>query len=93
VFRKELTPALRTNALVQLAGDLRGGLFASCSAPWKETFAKAEELSEAHAEKLGNRGFDVLHVAAALALGATTFFTFDLRQKSLAKAAGLKVRP
>jgi len=35
----------------------------------------------------------VLHVAAALALGAKVFYTFDTRQKALATAAGLKVKP
>ena len=33
--------------------------------------------------------FDILHVAAALALGATRFVTSDRRQASLAKAARL----
>ena len=34
---------------------------------------------------------DILHVATALHLGATEFFTFDANQKKLAEAAGLKV--
>ena len=33
--------------------------------------------------------FDILHVAAALALGATRFVTNDRRQASLARAARL----
>ncbi|MCP5542890.1 MAG: PIN domain-containing protein [Akkermansiaceae bacterium] len=53
---------------------------------------EAERLSATHSEKLGTRSLDILHVAAALVLGSTVFFTFDKRQAKLGKAAGLKVR-
>jgi hypothetical protein len=39
------------------------------------------------------RSFDLLHVGLAVTLGATDFLTFDARQATLAKAAGLKVKP
>jgi hypothetical protein len=35
--------------------------------------------------------FDILHVAAALKLGATEFLTFDGNQKKLAESEGLRV--
>jgi hypothetical protein len=38
------------------------------------------------------RSSDLLHVGLALTLKATEFLTFDVRQASLAKAAGLKVK-
>ena len=60
---------------------------------WAEVYSKAESLSVAHTKTLGTRGFDVLHVAAAIALGTKNFLTFDARQKSLAVKAGLKVKP
>jgi len=50
-------------------------------------------LSAAHTETLGTRGFGVLHVAAAVALGIKDFYTFDTRQKALAVKAGMKVKP
>jgi predicted nucleic acid-binding protein len=53
---------------------------------------EAERLSASHSEKLGTRSLDVLHVAAAVVLGAKEFHTFDTRQAKLAKAAGLKVK-
>lgn len=39
----------------------------------------------------GHRGFDILHIAAALKTGAKTFLTFDDNQKQLAAAEGLHV--
>jgi predicted nucleic acid-binding protein len=35
------------------------------------------------------RSLDVLHVASALVLHAETFYTFDEKQRKLAKAEGL----
>jgi predicted nucleic acid-binding protein len=54
---------------------------------------EAEDLGATHAERLGVRSIDLLHVALALTLKATDFLTFDTRQATVAKAAGLKVRP
>jgi len=56
-------------------------------------YAEAEALSAAHTEKLGTRASDVLHVAAAAALGVKYFYTFDTRQKALAVRTGMKVKP
>ena len=42
---------------------------------------------------LGCRTLDIIHVAAALVLGAKEFVTFDARQGALAKKVGLTVRP
>ena len=39
------------------------------------------------------RYLDMLHIAAALLVGATRFLTFDARQGKLAKAVGLQVKP
>ncbi len=40
---------------------------------------------------LGCRTLDIIHVAAAIVLGAKIFITFDGRQAALAKQAGLAV--
>jgi predicted nucleic acid-binding protein len=50
----------------------------------------AEHLSHAHTTLTGNRSLDILHVATAKHLSATNFLSFDVRQKRLAKKAGLK---
>ena len=39
--------------------------------------------------KWRHRGFDILHVAAALKMGAEEFLTFDGNQKKLAESEGL----
>ena len=52
---------------------------------------EAKRLSAIHTVSGGHRGFDILHVAAALKLGATEFLTFDANQKRLAESEGLHV--
>jgi predicted nucleic acid-binding protein len=52
---------------------------------------EAERLSAGFTARIGTRSLDILHVANALVLGATSFLTFDKRQAELAKSAGLKV--
>jgi predicted nucleic acid-binding protein len=51
----------------------------------------AKRISAAHTLSGGHRSFDILHVAAAVRLGAQRFLTFDRNQKLLAKAEGLAV--
>ncbi len=63
--------------------------------PWPvdgaDVFSIAERLSARYTWTQGYRGFDVLHVATALHLGATEFLSFDEKQKALAEAEGLRV--
>lgn len=53
----------------------------------------ARSLSVQYTATGGHRTLDVLHVAAAVHLGAKRFLTFDVRQRKLAKAVGLKTSP
>jgi hypothetical protein len=46
-----------------------------------------------HSATLGCRTLDIIHVAAALVIGAGEFVTFDVRQGAMAKKAGLEVKP
>jgi predicted nucleic acid-binding protein len=52
---------------------------------------RARQLSAAHAERIGARAIDLLHVACALLLQSEVFLTSDQRQAILAKAEGLRV--
>jgi predicted nucleic acid-binding protein len=72
------------------ASDLQAGIWQWEDFPI-EAWARARELSRRHGPRLGCRALDALHVASALALTADDFYTFDLDQAKLARAAGLKV--
>lgn len=56
-----------------------------------EVVGEAKRLSATHTVTGGHRGFDILHVAAALHLKADQFLTFDVNQRRLAGAEGLRV--
>jgi len=91
--RGEITAAEQRAAFRQIDDDLRDGLLVHTPVEWTDTFRRADELSEKHAATEGQRTIDLLHVALALESGAKTFLSFDQRQRKLAKAAGLKVKP
>lgn len=93
VFRGELTTAERNQALREIDSDLQDNILAHTPVPWTEAFRESEQLGATHCETLGVRSADLLHVGLALALDATDFLTFDARQATLAKAAGLKLYP
>jgi predicted nucleic acid-binding protein len=48
------------------------------------------QLARRYGARLGLRALDTLHVASALELKAKRSWTFDERQKRLARVAGLK---
>ena len=85
---KELRLALR-----QIEDDLREGLLVHVSINWTDVCHRGDKLSEKYAAKEGQRTIDLLHVALAIESGAKTFLSFDNRQRKLAKAIGLTVRP
>jgi hypothetical protein len=58
-----------------------------------EAYELARSLSRRHTAKLGTRSLDVLHVASALILRPDSFLSFDVRQRKLARAEGLRVQP
>ena len=93
VFRKAMTLERCEAVLAEVEADTKTGVLLETPVSWAEVYAEAEALSAAHTKTLGTRGFDVLHVAAAVALGIKNFLTFDTHQTSLAVKAGLKVKP
>ncbi len=56
----------------------------------ESVFDVCEQLAHRYAARLGLRTLDTLHVASALELKAERFWTFDERQKRLARAEDLK---
>lgn len=60
---------------------------------WDRVFQRSIGFSRAHSSVTRTRSFDILHVAAAVELGATEFWSFDKRQRALAAEVGLRVNP
>jgi predicted nucleic acid-binding protein len=93
VFRQEITAAQRKEVFREIDSDLADNILHHTDIPWTDAFREGDHLGAAHTETIGVRSFDLLHVGLAIAIGATEFLTFDTRQATLAKAAGLKVKP
>lgn len=93
VFRKEITPDQCRSVLALIEADVQRGVLSETQVPWTEAYAIAEMLSKSHTLKLGCRASDILHVAIAEALKIRRFYTFDIRQKKLARDVGLNVFP
>lgn len=58
-----------------------------------EVWEKALVLSRRHSAKVGARTLDLLHVATALIVRPDAFFTFDERQRKLARLEHLSILP
>ena len=92
-FRKILTPAKVRSVFRDVSEDITSGFLKETPVAWSDLLVEAEKLSSKHTPKTGNRTLDILHVAAAQALGAKRFLSFDQRQRVLAESVGLQVQP
>jgi predicted nucleic acid-binding protein len=81
----------RDTALSRFERWLERGWLVDAVADTDAAFARARTLSESHTERLGCRGFDLLHVAFALQLECEVFLTADRVQGELARAESLIV--
>jgi predicted nucleic acid-binding protein len=90
VFRREMTTGNSSNAVRDLETDIRSGVLVWRTLP-ESAFPRANLLAQSLTPTIGVRAADLLHVAAAIELGATLFYTFDRKQHQTAKAAGLSV--
>lgn len=91
--RGEITAAELKTALRDLQADITAGRLEKPAYNLVAVFHKAEELSAKYAADTLARSLDILHVAAALTLGARVFVSFDERQRKIARRARLKVLP
>ena len=92
-FRGLLGAAESNAARANLESDLRSGRLVKKPVNWPVVFRIAARFSDQHTTTVGTRSLDILHVAAAKALRAVEFVSFDGRQRTLAAAVGLKVAP
>ena len=90
-FRKYITLEAMADALDSFEEDFGEGRYAQADLLWRAALLRAGNLSRKHTAVLGSRSLDVLHVASALELKLKNFLTFDLRQRKLAQAAGMKL--
>jgi predicted nucleic acid-binding protein len=91
--RRQMTMSHCREAFHQLEEDLRDGVLIHTAVEWTNVFRRADELSEKYTAAEGQRMIDLLHVAIAIEVDAKIFVSFDKRQRKLALAAGLKVKP
>jgi predicted nucleic acid-binding protein len=89
-FRKLITSGDGERLIEQYRQDIDDGRIVEYPCNLAETLKKAHQLSASHTVERGHRGFDILHVAAALEMGATEFLTFDRNQSRLAQVVNLK---
>jgi len=92
-FRAEITAVEMNQSIAMFERDIATGRWQWPAYTAATIEQKADELSASHSAALGCRTLDIIHVAAALVLGAKEFVTFDVRQGALAKQAGLTVKP
>ena len=89
--RRAVIPRERDAALARVERWLERGWLIEVAVDCDEALRRARTLSEQHTERLGCRGFDLLHIALALALESEAFLTADRTQAAAARAEGLNV--
>ncbi len=91
--RHEITEAELKTALGNLQSDINTGRLEKPNYDVASVLYKAEEFSAKYAAETLARSLDILHVAAALVLGAREFVSFDERQRKIASRMKLKLLP
>jgi len=90
VFRKEITERDAIGARQKFHLNIEAGAYLVRTLP-ESAFTRAKSLAEKITPSVGVRAADLLHIAAAIELGAKSLYTLDQRQHKAAHAAGLKV--
>lgn len=90
-FRKAIGPGEAALFWAQYEADRASGRVKVMVCNLADVVEEAKRLSVTYTLTGGHRGFDILHVAAAIKLKAKQLLTFDENQMKLAKAEGLVV--
>ncbi|NWG14090.1 MAG: type II toxin-antitoxin system VapC family toxin [Acidobacteria bacterium] len=91
VFRKQASRRSVRAALQHLCADIAAQIYVSPPLDWLEVFEAAEALSQRFTATIGGRFLDFLHVASAKILKVRGFLTFDERQATQVRKAGIKL--
>lgn len=86
--RSKGLPALQVDAALNLFVAEIGSAYRVSEVNWEDAFVRAEILSRSTPEH-GWRTIDLIHVGAALASGATVFYSYDRDQNLMASKVGL----
>lgn len=71
----------------------RAGMLKLVEPDWIRVFQRSLGFARAHTSSKRTRSFDIVQVTAAVELGVPDFWSFDKRQRSLAREVGLRVNP
>ena len=93
VFQQRIARDQADAVWKDVTDDLRAGLLKPASMPWYAILRRAAQLTKKHTFETGCRSLDLLHIAAALQLNRPKFFSFDLRQREVARRVGFLVVP
>jgi predicted nucleic acid-binding protein len=94
VFHQMIDARQGKTQLKQMETDLREeALIVHTPIDWVAVLRTAEKSAATRNESIGCRSGDLFHVAAAIEWEADCLVTFDERQKKMAKAIGLVVKP
>ena len=90
-FRGEVTPEETRLIRINFTAHEQRGVYYRPELDWADAFGRAIDLSTRLTIKTGSRSLDVLHIGAALLLGANGILTFDERQATLATLEGMEI--
>jgi predicted nucleic acid-binding protein len=90
VFRKDMVEKEAQRARQKLDLNVEWNTYLVRPLP-ESSFTRAKALAQKITPTIGVRATDLLHIAAALELGAKSLYTFDQRQHQAAQAVGLGV--
>lgn len=93
IVRHRLTAVERDAVWQRFEGQRHDGVFEDRQMEISELHQRAQSLSDLYTPTHATRSLDLLHVAAALLLGADVFLSFDERQRRVAAAEGMVVHP
>jgi predicted nucleic acid-binding protein len=88
LFQKDLSHYDAQQIYADFERNRNLGVWIEVALP-ESVFSICCDLARRYTARLGNRTLETLHVACALELKATGFWTFDERQARLARSAGL----
>lgn len=89
-FKGTVAPGKASVFWSEFESDLTSGRIVPQTCNLAEVIDEATRISEKHTVARGHRSFDILHVAAAVVLRGEFFLSFDVNQRRLAVAEGLK---